>query len=591
MSLGGRRWRTRLPAVAAAATTLAVTLAGCVSIPESSSVSEGRAADVQDEPRVISNIPAGPRPGAAPADIVSGYFAAMLAYPQTDEVAREFLTPIAARDWSPRASVVVYDDQSIVDRGAFVDVRARSLGSLDARGSWTTTDPARARVRVPVRLTKVEGEWRIVNPLPGLYVDRDYFLRSYAQFSLYYFDPTGLVLTPDPVYLLIGDETATELVENLLLGPTAGLLGIVESAAPLGTELVEPVQVSPTGTATIPLSESVTELDDTEQQLFAAQLTWTLRQLPDIDEIAVTVEGERLDIAGVGTRIDIDEFAGYDPAGLAASRQLFALDPGGLVSLDDSGVVQVSGPIRDVSAGSRSVGVDPTGAVGAVVSADGATLTVAGVNPGSTRGPQVWLADAENLMRPSWDVHQVLWAVERGAEGAVIHAMTGPSGDRVLDTRGLSGEEIQGFAVSRDGVRFAAVVADGDVARLVIAKIDRPAAAPGEVSLPRLTEVISPDVTLTGISGLAWASPTRVVLLADGEGGDRQLLQVSIDGSIVESATGFLPSQPLTVAAGPNIDAPTAIGARDGNVYVQTPDLQWAEVPSQRRLYAPTYPG
>jgi hypothetical protein len=573
---------------------VATAVAGCVSIPDSSPVREGREVDARGEPGVINNIPVGPSPGATPLDIVTGYFAAMLAYPQTDEVARQFLTPTAAENWSSDARVVVYDSQAIVERPSGVDVHGRTLGWLDSRGSWTTTHGAQAQRSTRLRLTKIDGEWRIINPLPGLYVDREYFLRSYAQLSLYYFDPTLSVLTPDPVYLLIGDDTATELVDNLLLGPTRDLTGVVESIAPLGTEMVGDVRVTPAGLATIPLSQDVLALDEADRQLLAAQLTWTLRQLPDVDDIAITVDGAPFEIAGVGPRIGIDEFGGYDPAGLAVNRQLYALSARGMVTLEDRGVVPQAGPIQEATAHARSVAVDPSGSLVAVVSTDGGTLTVTSLNPepGETPQPQVWMEGATDLLRPSWDVHGVLWAVDRGQRGAVLRAISGPNGTQtVLQTPGLSGRDIQGFAVSRDGVRFAAVVAEADRAKLVIAKIQRPADQPGRVTLVRLREVVNPDITLTGISGLAWASPTGVALLANGEAGDRQIYQVSIDGSAVESMTGFLPSRPISLAAGPNADAPLAIGARNAKVYVQNPDLQWTEVPSTVRLWAPTYPG
>jgi Lipoprotein LpqB beta-propeller domain/Sporulation and spore germination len=573
---------------------VAAAVAGCVSIPDSSPVREGREVDARGEPGVINNIPVGPTPGATPMDIVSGYFAAMLAYPQTDEVARQFLTPTAAENWSSDARVVVYDSQAIAEGAGGVDVHGRTLGWLDSRGAWTTTQGAQAQRSTHLRLTKIDGEWRIINPLPGLYVDREYFLRSYAQLSLYYFDPTRTALTPDPVYLLIGDDTATELIANLLLGPTRDLVGVAESIAPLGTELVGDVRVTPGGLATIPLSQDVLALDELDRQLLAAQLTWTLRQLPDVDDIAITVDGAPFEIAGVGARIGIDELGGYDPAGLAVNRQLYALSSRGMVTLEDSGVVPQPAPIQEATAGARSVAVDPLASSVAVVSTDGTRLTVTSLNPAPDEAPEprVWLEGATDLLRPSWDVHGVLWAVDRGPQGAVVRAITGPNSDPVvLEMAGLSGRDIQGFAVSRDGVRFAAVVAEGDQAKLVIAKIQRPANQPGQVSLRGLREVVNPDITLTGISGLAWASPTGVALLANGEAGDRQIYQVSIDGSAVEGMTGFLPSRPVSLAAGPNADAPLAIGARNGKVYVQNLDLQWTEVPSSSRLWAPTYPG
>ena len=569
-----------------------LTVAACVSIPESSPVREGREVDVQGEPGVINNIPVGPTPGAAPLDVVSGYLAAMLAYPQTEEVARQYLTPTASSAWSPGDTVVVYDKQTIIEQGGVVSIEGEVLGSLDQRGSWTTAEPERSTLQADMRLTQIEGEWRIVNPLPDLYVDRDYFQRSYVQFSLFFFDPTRLVLTPDPVYLLIGENTASKLVANLLRGPTNDLTGIVDSLVPQGLRLDGRVRISGAGTASVPLTDQILTLDETDRQLFAAQLTWTLRQLPEVADVAVTIDGEPLDIEGLGTRITDDELTGYDPAGLSASRQLFALSQRGLVSLDSTGAVDESGPISRASVKARSVAVDLTGQFAAVVSRDGTKLTAGGVSSGSTLSSRDWLTGADDLLKPSWDVHGVLWVVDSGRDGSIVRAMTGPGRGGPLDTpAGLRGHDIQGFAVSRDGVRFAAVVANGDEARLVIAKIDRPRDRPAQVTLLRLREVRSPDIALTGISGLAWSSPTDVVLLANGEAGDRQVYEVSIDGSAVEAMTGFLPSTPLSLAAGSNEDAPLAIGGRNGNVYVQTPDFQWVEVPSTPRLWAPSYPG
>ena len=172
----------------------------------------------------------------------------MLAYPQTDEVARQFLTPTAAENWDSGAGLVVYEnnDQTMTENASGILVRSRILGSLDSRGSWSTADPDNAEVTVAMRLTQIDGEWRIVNPLPGTYVDRDYFARSYAHLSMYYFDPTKQVLAPDLVYLMIGDETPTELVANLLHGPTRELTGVVQTMAPQNLELDGRVRITGT---------------------------------------------------------------------------------------------------------------------------------------------------------------------------------------------------------------------------------------------------------------------------------------------------------------------------------------------------------
>ena len=106
---------------------------------------------------------------------MAGYYGAMLAYPQSYETARQFLTPAAAESWSPGDKVVVYDDQLIRESGPTVRVDYRALGQLDERGAWGTTDPASADQEVEIPLTKVDDEWRIVTPPVGLHVEvRDF---------------------------------------------------------------------------------------------------------------------------------------------------------------------------------------------------------------------------------------------------------------------------------------------------------------------------------------------------------------------------------------------------------------------------------
>ena len=46
-----------------------------------------------------------------------------------------------------------------------------------------------------------------------------FFDRSFARFNLYFYDQTGRVLLPDPVFIPRGEQTATNLVRGLLAGP------------------------------------------------------------------------------------------------------------------------------------------------------------------------------------------------------------------------------------------------------------------------------------------------------------------------------------------------------------------------------------
>lgn len=68
----------------------------CVSIPDSGPVGQADEVGVEDQTQRITNVVLGPFDGADPDEVVQGFYTAMLAYPQTSDKARLFLTPNAA---------------------------------------------------------------------------------------------------------------------------------------------------------------------------------------------------------------------------------------------------------------------------------------------------------------------------------------------------------------------------------------------------------------------------------------------------------------------------------------------------------------
>jgi hypothetical protein len=565
---------------------------GCVSVPTSSSIEEGRAVGVQDDPQHVTNDPPGPLPGASPQAIASGFFAAMLAYPQTVTTAREFLTSRAAAQWDHGAGVVVYEGRSFIRTPNGIAVSGEQLGRLDERGTWTSVKPQESASLAKLRMVEVDGEWRITNPPPGLYIDSNYFSNNYGKFSLYFFDPSHKVLAADPVYL-VDDETATTaLVADLVDGPTRSLRRAVETAIPRETTIDVAVSTSSSGVAEIPLSEEILRLSADNLQLVAAQLAWTLRQIPDIRSVSVTVDGSQLEIPGFGPTFGVDQFAGYDPAGITGVRRLFALSPRGLVSLSAAaGVAPV------VTAGTLdeqpvSAAIDADGVRAAFVTEAGREVMVSALAVGSGVGSADWLRGT-SFLRPVWDLHGVLWAVDSVATGSDIYVATAARNERLIRAPGLSGADIVSFAVSRDGVRFAAVVRDGDATRLVISTIERDPRHPASLrlgvptSVPALTSATD-GAELTDMTSLAWVSPTAVVVLAGGEGADRHPWQVEVDGSRTADVGQYLPVVPDSVTADANQDQPIAVGA-GSQVFLQEPDLQWVRVGEGTRLRVPFY--
>jgi Lipoprotein LpqB beta-propeller domain/Sporulation and spore germination len=579
--------RRHLRAVAVLGVVAALSTA-CVSIPTESAVQRSRAVGVQHEPQLITNVPPGPAPGATREEVVSGFFAAMLAYPQTLTKARQFLTPDAASAWDPSKGLVVYDDEQIRDHRGVVTVRMHARGSLDFRGKWTSAVPPRSTLHINLHPVRINGEWRIADPAPGTFIDSDYFTQYFRPFSLYFFDPTLSVLTPDPVYLLLGETTATALVTDLMLGPSKELAGVAATAVPPHTELDGGVTTSSSGQVDVPLTDPVLSLSSEGRQQLAAQLTWTLRQLPEVQAISVTVSGTPLDVPGVAVKgvFGVDEFAGYDPS-FAAHLGLFALSSRGLVTVTQDGVTPVAGPTASAATSARYVAVDASASLAALVK--GGRVLV-GATVASAEAPATWFSGGVSLLRPSWDVHQVLWLVDARPTGAVLYAVTA-NGARRVAAPGIDGRDVKALAVSRDGVRLAAIVQRGSTSSLVVSEIDRNSAHPAAVRLSAARPVVSPGFAVRRLHDLAWESPTTLLVLASEQRGNPLPFEVSIDGSNASALGGFLPIRPASVAAGPNVDAPVVIGDRSGHIYVQTPDLLWIPFGGTTALRAPVYPG
>lgn len=563
---------------------------GCVSIPESSSVRAGRATSAPDEQPLSSNTPDGPSPGAGRKEIATGYVSALLAFPPAPDVVRQFMTTEAAADWNPQDGLVVYAESNrprLAEKANSVLFRGRALGSLDDRGTWTTARRGERAVSSDFKMARINGEWRLRNPLRGTYVDEDYFSTYYATFALYFFDATTSILAPDPVHMLLGDSLATSLVEDLLAGPTSQVDGAVSSSVPTSASLDVSVSISAAGVAEIPLSDEILQMSADDRRLFAAQLTWTLRPLQEINTIVVTVDGSRLDL-GVGTEISIDSFSGFDPAGLAASRQLYALTGQGLVAVSDTDTTTVSGSILPVSRNARSAAIDPNASLAAVVSADGGTVTIAGLAAADS-GTIVWYS-GEDVIRPSWDIHETLWMVDNRANGAHLYVADDPDAREVY-APGITGRKVHSIAVSRDGVRLAAVVGHRDDRRLMISVIERDAKNPTRVALRAARRVVTTGVAPARVSSADWVSPTSVATLDDGAGGQLEPLEIEIDGWGVTAFSGFLPTRPVALATGPNVDIPAAISDSRGSVYVQSTDAQWLEIGGSAKIRAPFYPG
>jgi hypothetical protein len=576
---------------------LAGLLTGCVSLPDHSTVHSAREAGAHRGPSLIRSAPPGPQPGDTPQSIVAGYLRAMLAYPSNANLVREFMTPQAAQAWQPATQTQIYQDPQISLVGPQDHERVRVfvsiIGTLDERGSWSST--VEPRSRLPIQVVKsVGGEYRIADPVSGTLINAEHFARYYHQYSLYFWDLRTQFLAPDPVYLQVGapSATATALVRNLLLGPTEKTRGAVRSLAPPQTRLTPAVTVSSAGVATIPLSANIRALDPHAFGFLAQQFAWTLRQeRVGVNHIGISVAGQPRAVPDLGTVFSVEAF--NPPTDRPSSHTFYALSKTGRVYSvqPNNAAVPVTGPISTVDVDARAISVDPSGSYAALVSGDGTRVVAGGLTPAQSEFPaKTWYRRGADLLRPSYDASGLLWIVEGNHHHALLRVATSTS-TKVVLAPSFTGQDIRAFALSPDGVRFAAILGRGKDSRLVVALVKR-AASPTEVSLiGGDAPIVNSAFPLSDIHELAWVDATHVEVLAQDLGNDSQPYSVAVDGSRVEPLGGLpLPPSPVSLAAGVG-DVPTIVGDAQGLLYYQKAEAQWAPVGAGRRLFTPTYPG
>ena len=256
---------------------LLLAYAGCAQLPHSGPVVVGSSHGAT-ETRLPSDIdPEPPQHGESRLDVVDGFLEAMTAWPITTSVAKQYLTDDAAREWNPEAATMVYANFAPpTDDDKGVTVRLSGAARLDSAGAWRGQVPADGQT---LRFTVVRqhGEYRIANPPDAMVVPTTWFQQRFGQVALYYFDSASKYLVPEPVFVPLGDQLPTALVEALLAGPPEGLRGVVRTFLPAGLSIGLSVPVSGTGVADINLVGEQTQPSSEEAELLVAQLAATLR--------------------------------------------------------------------------------------------------------------------------------------------------------------------------------------------------------------------------------------------------------------------------------------------------------------------------
>jgi lipoprotein LpqB-like beta-propeller protein/sporulation and spore germination protein len=505
-----------------------VTVAGltaCVQVPDKGAVVEARQPVRAEQFQAPGNIPPPPGGGAEPAEIVSGFLDAMTATPLQTSSAKTFLSTQGQAAWRPEDRVITYSGLSPVQGTDQVAVRLQGADQVGAGGNWLGSVP-RAQRRLVFPMMREDGEWRIAAAPDALIIPRDFFDENFTDAALYYFDPTGRILVPEPVHVPQGSQLASYLVRDLLRAPRSTTGSVTQTFIPpgLSVSLSVPVnhrvaEVNLKGHDPGPLAANIV-------RRMLAQFAWTLRQDTTISAFTLTIAGRAVTDDAGASRFPVDDSAydRYDPTVEKASGQAYALRRGRLVSGQIERPTPVDGPF----------GRDPLGIGDFAVRLDGSE--VAGVTPtalliGPVQGPapSSIAQSGTGFLRPAWDFANRLWEVQDTPSGAVVEYLVRDKW-RQVRMPGITKQDVRRFLVSRDGSRIVAVLHGPDADRIVVTRIQydvngRAIGTDGTHVLPWVSG------GTTRIRDIGWTSPTTIAVLDQLSPAKAEVRILDVDGS------------------------------------------------------------
>ena len=564
--------------VAALAVTLAILVAGCVSVPtsghvQSVNIKQPGAGQSQD---YLQPIPVPPGRNWTPGQIVSGFLAANASFAGNHAVARQYLVPAASRKWRPGWSVTVYGQNLAVrqanapqaPRGkaatTTVTVSGRVLGSVTSSDQYVISSAKHAAGQASFTLVRRHGQWRISALPDHLLLTESDFQRVYQPRNLYFFAPSRQALVPDPVYVpqsATPTDLVTGLVQALTTGPAGWLLGAVRTGFPPGTKLVSDVALDG-GTAIVDLGGAAAHASTTTLRQISAQLLWTLAgscsAQSAIQSVELETNGKPRILPGSGSPVQqIGTYCGYVPSAPAGAR-FYYVDARGAVetmpSASSRGGEAPQGKVAPGGAGTGDISLAK-----AAVSPDrryvaglshGGTVYTGSLSGGAALSRRMSGGAITSL---SWDSHDDLWVAGRGGVwmlpargGAAIPAAGAPP----------AGGHVTALKVAPDGARCAMIVSSATGSQLVLGAIVR------NGQQAAITATVPISSTGSQFTALTWYGANHVIALSQSSGGS-ELEEIPVNGGNPYKFPAAQDSVSITAAGPAN---PLIAGLSDGQM-------------------------
>ncbi len=595
--------RRGLAALAALFTT--ALSAGCVSMPtggpvQSYPVTQGTGAPNQPN---VQFQPQPPGNGWNPSQIVEGFLAASAAFGANGQVVQQYLTSQAWNSWKNSWSALVYKSGPNVTpatypRGvthptsATVGITGTIQANLQGSGSYSVPSASSqdgADAPADFQLEKVGGQWRIAYAPPELLLTSNSFQNDYQLRNLYFFDPLGKYLVPDPVYVPV---TATQgdlmhgLVQDLITPPADDWLsgGATKTALPKGTKITA---VALNGvTAVVNLTGTIAKANSETLEQVSAQLWSTLSSQggangQPVQSVEVLRNGQPWVPPTKSNPVQPDAL--YHPA-QGSSSAFYYVDSAGYLVSRTAGSGQAK-RLAKIGTGYTEIAVSPDGDYAAALR--GHTLY-----GGAVGGP---LAErGTGYVALSWDVNDNLWT-STGERIVMFRASAGtrqPLGAEIPVTVSPPSLEspveppFTNLRVAPDGVRVAIVEADGTL--LTFGAISGEQTPNPKIKLSTVAET-PPQSASAGatFTGLSWYGSDDVVTLATGP----MLTEYPVSGGSPASIPADSGMETIAASSGQPLitSLPHALIASNASLSGSWMVISANNVPVSGRF--PTYPG
>ena len=541
--------RRLLPAACVA--VLIAVLPGCAGVP-SSSAPQAIGTVERPTPKSLPE----PNPAMDPDQLLREFLKATADPAERHLAARQFLTDSASENWDDQGSAllidkVVFTQTRSLDKVS-VTMKADILGSLSDIGVFETGE-GRLPDPGPIELVQTPQGWRIDKLPSGVFLDWQQFQATYKRNTLYFVDPTGATVVPDPRYVAVSDPDllATELIAKLMAGPRPEMAKGVRNLLGPPLKMRGPVTRADGGKtgvgrgyggARIDL-DGLTTTDPASRSLLAAQLIWTLARADIKGPYVIDVDGAPLDDRFTDGWKATDVAATDPGAADGATAGVHALIGGSMVALDGQRAVKVSGSFGAMT-NQRAAAFSRTGRdVASVTGPEGGSALWIGPNGAQA----VRATDGRTLSRPSWGLDGAVWVVVDGnsAVRVIREEATGQPARIPVDSAAVTSRfpgAIADLQLSRDSTR-AAMVIDGQV---VLAGVEQTPGGDFSLTYPRR---IGFGLGRTVVS-LAWRTGDDIVVTRNDPA--HPVSYVNIDGVNSDGPSNNLVPPVSAVAANPS---------------------------------------